>query len=125
MHANPEATLPPWSQGRAVASNAGTYRVVYHSLPTPIPRGEVYALEVWVFDGADATHPLTDVVLTVDAAMPEHQHGMNRRPVVHARAGGGFQVEGLLFHMPGRWELYFDVTRGAITERAQASVELL
>jgi len=26
--------------------------------------------------------------------------------------------------MTGRWELYFDVTRGAVTERAQCDVKL-
>jgi hypothetical protein len=123
--ASAQPTAPPWSEGRTLASNAGAYRVVYRSSPASIPRGEVYALEVWVFDAHDATHPLTDVGLTVDAAMPEHQHGMNRRPVIHPGTGGEFQVEGLLFHMSGRWELYFDITRGAITERAQVSVELL
>jgi hypothetical protein len=85
----------------------------------------VYALDVWVFDAHDATRPLTDVALAVDASMPEHQHGMTRRPIVKRTENGGFRVEGLLFHMPGRWELYFDVTRAAITERAQVTMELL
>ena len=30
----------------------------------------------------------------------------------------------MLLHMPGRWELYFDVGEGALTERAQIEVEL-
>ena len=68
--------------------------------------------------------PRGDIELSVDAAMPEHGHGMNRVPSVAALGDGRFRAEGLLFHMPGRWEIYFDVTRGAITERAQADVEL-
>ena len=56
--------------------------------------------------------------------MPEHGHGMNRVPRIEAKGGGRFRAEGLLFHMPGKWELYFDVTRGALTERAQADVHL-
>jgi hypothetical protein len=56
--------------------------------------------------------------------MPEHGHGMNRVPKIEAKEGGRFRAEGLLFHMPGRWELYFDVTRGALTERAQTDVHL-
>ena len=56
--------------------------------------------------------------------MPEHGHGMNRVPKVAPRPDGGFHAEGLLFHMPGRWELYFDVTQGAVTERAQTDVFL-
>lgn len=124
-NAHPQVTTPRGGEGRAVVSNAGAYRVVYRSSPAPIPRGEVFALEAWVFDAHDAIHPLSEVELSVDASMPEHQHGMNRRPVVQALPGGEFRVEGLLFHMSGHWQLYFDITRGAITERAQASVELL
>ena len=56
--------------------------------------------------------------------MPQHGHGMNRVPEVRALAGGRFRVEGLFFHMPGRWELYFDVTQGARTERAQVAIDL-
>jgi len=26
--------------------------------------------------------------------------------------------------MPGRWEIHFDITHGAITERAQLEIEL-
>ena len=125
LDTRPQTAPPAWSQGLAITSNAGAYRVIYRSSPSPIPRGEIYALEVWVFDARDTDHPLTDVALTVDASMPEHQHGMNRRPVVRVLEGGGFRVDFLMFHMPGRWELYFDVTRGAITERAQVIVELL
>ena len=74
---------------------------------------------------ASAPHVLCeDISLTVDAAMPEHGHGMNRVPKIARADDGHFVVEGLLFHMTGRWELYFDITRGAVTERAQCEVEL-
>jgi len=33
-------------------------------------------------------------------------------------------AEGLLFHMPGRWQLLFDVERGGRTERLEADVVL-
>jgi hypothetical protein len=32
---------------------------------------------------------------------------------------GRFDVAGLLFHMPGYWELHFDVARENVVERAQ------
>lgn len=50
-------------------------------------------------------------LLRVDATMPEHRHGMNYRPRVLQQADG-WRVEGLLFHMAGRWELRFDVEQG-------------
>lgn len=35
-----------------------------------------------------------------------------------------WKAEGLVFHMPGRWELYIDITDGGVTERAQLDVDL-
>ena len=93
-------------------------------IPSPIPENEEFAVTAWVFapDAPDA--PLSDVVLDVDAAMPEHGHGMNRVPEIARRQDGGFDAKGLLFHMGGHWELYLDVTRGPVTERAQRAVIL-
>jgi hypothetical protein len=46
--------------------------------------------------------------LKVDAQMPEHRHGMNYVPTVKALGPGRWHAEGLMFHMPGRWELAFE-----------------
>jgi hypothetical protein len=113
-----------WEGGTALTSNDGAWRIVYEFEKAPIPRGQPFALDVWVFSSDAPDLPRTDVALSVDAAMPEHGHGMNRVPRIEAKGGGRFRAEGLLFHMPGRWELYFDVTRGPITERAQTDVVL-
>ena len=43
--------------------------------------------------------------------MPDHRHGMNYQPAVTLNGLSG-TAEGLLFHMPGRWQLILDV-RGA------------
>lgn len=43
--------------------------------------------------------------LTIDATMPAHKHGMNYTPNVVATGDRIFQVDGMLFHMPGLWEL--------------------
>jgi hypothetical protein len=118
----PEPQPPAWQDTAELASNAGHYLVRYRTTPDPIPWGEPFELDVWVL-GADG-RALDDVSLSIDAAMPEHGHGMKRVPVVSAAGHGGFGVGGMLFHMPGHWELYFDLTRGALTERAQVDVEL-
>ena len=45
--------------------------------------------------------------------------------LVHGAFGNGrFEVSGLRLHMPGRWEIYFDIGRGAIIERAQVDIDL-
>lgn len=120
-----ETAIPrPWEGGKVVASNDGAWQVVYKPAPDPIPRGETFSIDAWVFAPESPDVPRTDVQLAVDAAMPEHGHGMNRVPKIAAKGGGRFHAEGLLFHMPGKWELYFDVTRGPLTERAQTDVHL-
>lgn len=45
----------------------------------------------------------------VDATMPEHRHGMNYRPSLHPLGDGRWRVEGLLWHMAGRWELLLEL----------------
>ena len=58
--------------------------------------------------------------------MPQHEHGMVRRVHMH-REGElptDFRAEGLQFHMPGDWHLYFDVTHAGLTERAECIVTL-
>jgi cytochrome c peroxidase len=45
--------------------------------------------------------------LKVDAVMPEHRHGMNYAPTVKKLGPGRWQAEGLMFHMPGRWQFVF------------------
>jgi hypothetical protein len=116
-------TVPPAGH-HGSASNDGTYYVAYLPDPDPIPLNQMFSLHVWVYAAADRSEVLPNVRLLADAAMPEHDHGMNTTPRVRANPDGSFTVEGMLFHMPGHWELYLDVARDGITERAQFDVDL-
>ncbi|MCU0970178.1 MAG: hypothetical protein MUF03_15455 [Rubrivivax sp.] len=60
----------------------------------------------------------------VDAVMPEHRHGMNYRPSLQALGDGRWRAEGLLLHMPGRWELRFDVADGDSRERLATALQV-
>ncbi len=48
-------------------------------------------------------------ILKVDAHMPEHRHGMNYAPSVEKLGPGRWRAEGLLLHMPGKWEFVFEI----------------
>ncbi len=50
--------------------------------------------------------------VTFDAIMPAHQHGMNYAVDVRQVTEGTFHMENIVFHMPGLWELQFDVKIG-------------
>ncbi len=88
----------------------------------PITRAEPFALEI---SAVDATgQPLNGFDLRVDAEMPHHHHGMNVRPKISPIAPGVWRADPLLFHMPGRWELIFDVKKNGRVSRAQTTLEL-
>jgi len=106
---------------RQIESRFATYRVAFQPRPSRIPVNEYFTMSVAVHDAQGAG---VDVELAVDADMPEHGHGLVARPRVRRTESGRFEVEGLLLHMPGLWELYFDVTREGATERAVAAVQV-
>lgn len=62
--------------------------------------------------------------LKVDADMPAHRHGMNYAASVQAQGDGRFVARGLLFHMPGRWRLIFDVDAGGRTQRLTQAIDV-
>jgi hypothetical protein len=114
-----------------VAARSGSFWVRWSCEPEPMPVSDPFSLRVELFADEACSIPLAPLedanevcVLSVDAAMPHHGHGMNVRPKVRRNADGSYRVTGMLFHMPGRWELMFDVTRGGLLERAQTTVEL-
>ncbi|MGB8436213.1 MAG: FixH family protein [Burkholderiales bacterium] len=90
------------------------YTVVYRTEPATIAVGRAFAIEVQVCAKGQAAVPTG---LRVDAQMPAHRHGMNYRPTVVAEGSGRFRADGLLFHMPGRWELIFDLDAPGTHER--------
>jgi hypothetical protein len=90
--------------GRTVESPR--YALAYRTQPARIAVGEHFVVEIAVCAKGNAASP---GAVEVDAWMPEHRHGMNYKAGVSALGGGRFRAEGLMFHMPGRWELLFDL----------------
>jgi hypothetical protein len=92
--------------------------VMFRTVPEAIEIGRHFSVEAVVC----ATPPTQG--LRVDARMPEHRHGMNYRPTVAATGPGRYVAQGMMFHMPGRWQLVFDVQRGGRTERLATDILL-
>jgi hypothetical protein len=93
--------------------------VVFDARPPVIEVGRHFALDVRVC--ADGALP---ALVRVDADMPAHRHGMNYRPSLAAGGEGRYVADGLLFHMPGRWRLLFDVEREGRRARLAAEIVL-
>lgn len=97
------------------------YVVFYRTTPPRIQASRHFTMELTVCAKSGA--PLPEAV-RVDATMPAHGHGMNYRVDVAARGGGRFEAKGFMFHMPGRWELVFEVRGGNTWDRLTHEIVL-
>ena len=102
--------------------DSAQFQLAYKLLPDPVPVGRHFAIEVVLCPKGDATLPPE---LRVDATMPEHRHGMNYRPSVTAQGPGRYRAEGLMFHMPGRWELVFELRGSGASLRLSQSLQVV
>jgi hypothetical protein len=102
--------------GQVVANADATLRISYRFEPAGLRADRHFALVV------DACAPGTIDALAVDAQMPEHRHGMNYKPAVTKVGPNRWKADGLLLHMPGRWEFRFEMRTAGRTERLAHSV---
>lgn len=94
--------------GHAMRSEAPDAPVAVIAMQTP-PLSQPFSFVIQVC----SDKPMTDA--TVDATMPAHQHGMNYEPRVTVNADNVLQVDDMVFHMPGVWEIELIVIIGENT----------
>jgi len=82
--------------------------------------GKFFVLEIAVC----AKTPAAPETIKVDAHMPEHRHGMNYAPAVKPLGPGRWRAEGLMFHMPGRWQFVFEIRAAGATDRLAHDFQL-
>ena len=82
----------------------------YTSDPDPIPLNSYFDARFSVYTDEAMTLPATGVVVSYDAGMPEHGHGMNVEPTVTDNLDGTWDVSGILFQMEGGWQMLLNVT---------------
>ena len=68
--------------------------------------------------------PASAQLVKVDAEMPDHRHGMNYQPSLIALGDGRWRVEGMVWHMAGRWLLKVDARLDGNPHRLTQSVVL-
>lgn len=81
------------------------YRVSYQPVTDPIPLNAHFRLTVNLQELKTSRAPQSPVLISAEADMPEHNHGMQVTPEVVPLGQGQYEVKGLLFHMAGYWEL--------------------
>jgi hypothetical protein len=110
------AACPPAAADGATLQ-AGPVQLAWRAEPLKISAGQPFSLQLQLC-------PASAVLTRVDATMPEHRHGMNYKLSLHKLGEGRWRVDGLLWHMAGRWELRFDVQHDGSTHTLRQDVVL-
>ncbi|HSW25103.1 MAG TPA: FixH family protein [Burkholderiaceae bacterium] len=96
-------------------------RIAFVSRPAPPPVGQHFDLDFVVCAAAVVRG---DAAIRVDADMPAHRHGMNYRATVSTLSPGVYRAHGLMFHMPGRWRVIFDLPLEGRTLRLAREIDV-
>jgi hypothetical protein len=109
---------------RSAPTTNGRFLVTLEGDPPGPPLNQPFSLRL------RAEHALPESLaapirkVQFDALMPDHDHGMQRTPRLTQTAPGEYLVEGLLFHMRGRWVVLVDVFAGTASGQATFSFEV-
>ena len=94
----------------------GLFAVEAEVVPGPVPLNVPFELSVTLKAGVEPAQALPGRTLLVEGWMPGHGHGMLRQSQVDDLGDGRYRVRGMLFHMPGEWELRIKVIETRIEE---------
>ena len=78
--------------------------------PDPLPVEQLHVWTVRLFDRKH--HAVTRARIKVTGDMPAHGHGLPTAPVAVARGHGVYQLQGMMFQMPGLWYVQLRVRAG-------------
>jgi cytochrome c peroxidase len=112
-------TLPVWACDEGTRLESPRFVVAYKTEAIEVAKH--FALDVKICPKPGQPSPEG---VKVDAHMPEHRHGMNYAPTLKPLGAGHWRAEGLMFHMPGRWELVFEIRAGGASDRVTSSLAL-
>lgn len=115
------AAAQPCGAGLAGAQRIESvrYAIAFLTRPAKIAVGRHFSVEFAVCAKGDRPAPQS---VQVDATMPEHKHGMNYAPNITKTGPDRYRADGLMFHMPGRWELTFELRSNGQTEKLARSI---
>ena len=94
-----------------------------HSDISPLRINEMHSWQITVLDSK--SEPVTNASISVEGGMPNHDHGLPTQPRITSEiTPGTYLLQGVRFHMPGKWECKFLVTAGTRQEIGLADFEL-
>jgi hypothetical protein len=120
--AAPAALDPLTDPGfQRATSRTGRFTLAWRAPAGKVPKNEYFELEVYLYEG---TMPVPGAEVIASGWMPDHGHGLIVQPRTVDAGGGRYLVSGMLLHMRGSWELYFDVVKDGLAERAEFALEI-
>lgn len=84
-----------------------------------LPVNEVFTLEVL---GPPGNQDLQ--LLSFDAVMPAHNHGMVLKPKIFKEKNNSWRIEGVKLHMAGDWEFVFSWQVGASKSKTFCKIHI-
>lgn len=92
-------------------SDKGVFVVSYKAELQPLAINRIHNWIVHV-ESADGTS-IDDAAITLVGGMPIHDHGLPTLPLATQNLGDGdYLVEGMKFHMNGRWQVTLSIVSG-------------
>jgi hypothetical protein len=112
--------VPVLANARTLNDGKG-FALTWRSVPAQPKVGEFFVIEFasCAIGGASAAE-----TFRIDAIMPAHKHGMNFQPKVTMVRPALYRAEGLMFHMPGTWQLIFEQRSPSGPVRLATEVEI-
>jgi len=104
-----------WTAAKKITGK--TFSLWWQTRPKTISVGVHFIVQIRTCGSPNVTR------VRVRGWMPAHQHGMNYRPQIIS-SGRTILAIGLLFHMPGRWQLILDVGGWGKREKLIATMVL-
>ncbi len=106
------------AQDKALATRTRAGNLLrVESLLDPIEINRIHSWEM-ILQTANE-RPIQNAKITVTGGMPEHDHGLPTLPQVTQEIGAGrYLIEGIRFHMPGKWEMNFSIETDTGTDIA-------
>ena len=106
-----------------VVETASGWTIHIDSEVSPLRINQIHSWRIEIRDSNLALVP--NALLEVEGGMPDHNHGLPTQPRVTAELSPGtYLLQGVRFHMPGRWRMQFIISTKDQEEIGIASFEL-
>ena len=99
--------------GTSVTVNVTSKQKLFTAIvthPDPLPVEQLHVWTVRLFDRK--RHAVARARIKITGDMPAHGHGLPTAPIAVARGRGVYQLQGMMFQMPGLWYVQLRVRAG-------------